>query len=71
VCSSDLRGSSKVRGKADLRDARAVMNDFMLGKQEEIKLLANFDINQERLFYEMSITDFYFHLLIKSKQKDG
>ena len=47
------------------------MNDFMLGKQEEIKLLANFDIKQERLFYEMSITDFYFHLLIKSKQKDG
>lgn len=47
------------------------MNDFMLNKQEELKLLSNFDLEQEKMFYEMSITDFYFHVLVKSKQKDG
>lgn len=47
------------------------MNDFMLNKQEEIKLLANFDLGVEKALTEMSITDFYFHVLVKSKQKDG
>lgn len=47
------------------------MQDFIDTRMEEVKILSNFDIERESSFYEGSVYDFYFHLLVKSNHKDG
>ncbi len=51
------------------RHPRAVMQDFLDSRLEEVKILSNFDIERERSFYEMSVYDFYFHVWVKSNQQ--
>lgn len=45
------------------------MQDFLDNRYEEVKILANFDIEKEKAFYEMSVYDFYFHLWVKSNNR--
>ncbi len=42
------------------------MQDYLDGRYEEVKILANFDPEKEPTFYEMSVYQFYFHLWVKS-----
>lgn len=42
------------------------MQDYLDGRYEEVKILANFDVEKEPAFYEMSVCEFYFHLWVKS-----
>jgi len=51
------------------RHPNAVMQDFLDSRYEEVKILANFDIEKEKAFYEMSVYDFYFHLWVKSNNR--
>lgn len=52
------------------RHPLAVMQDFIDGKLEEIKILSNFDLSLESEYLKMSVYDFYFHVWIKSNHKD-
>lgn len=47
------------------------MQDFIDTRAEEIKKLSNFDVEKESSFYEMSVYDFYFHLWVKSNNRDS
>jgi hypothetical protein len=47
------------------------MQDFIDQKYEEIKILANFDLTLESEYLKMSVYDFYFHVWVKSNQKDN
>jgi hypothetical protein len=53
----------------DGRHPRAVMQDYLDGRYEEVKILANFEIEKEKTFYEMSVYDFYFHVWVKSNNR--
>ena len=44
------------------------MQDFLDSKIEEIKILANFDLTQEREYYNLSVYEFYEHVWIRSNQ---
>lgn len=46
------------------------MQDFIDGKEEEIKILSNFDPTVEKQFFNMSVYEFYFHVWVKSNQKE-
>lgn len=46
------------------------MQDFIDHKIEEIKILSNFDLSLESEFYRMSVYDFYFHVWVKSNNKE-
>ena len=48
------------------RHPKAVMQDYLDKRYEEVKILVNFDIEKEAAFYEMSVYDFYFHVWVKS-----
>lgn len=48
------------------RPAKAVMQEYLDKRYEEVKILVNFDIEKEHTFYEMSVYDFYFHIWVKS-----
>lgn len=47
------------------------MQDFIDEKMEEVKLMADFDIEAERRLLELSVYDFYFHVFVKSENKRG
>jgi hypothetical protein len=47
------------------------MQDFVDGRLEEVKILSNFEVEKESSFYEMSVYDFYFHLWVKSNNRDN
>ncbi len=51
------------------RHPLAVMQDFLDSRAEEVKILSNFDLEKEQSFYEGSVYDFYFHLLVKSNHR--
>lgn len=42
------------------------MQDYLDARYEEVKICANFDVEKEPAFYEMSVYQFYFHLWVKS-----
>lgn len=42
------------------------MQDYLDARYEEVKICANFDVEKETAFYEMSVYQFYFHLWVKS-----
>lgn len=42
------------------------MQDFIDERLEEVKILANFDVEKEQSFYEMSVYEYYFHVWVKS-----
>lgn len=44
------------------------MQDYIDERLEEVKILANFDVEKEQSFYEMSVYQFYFHVWVKSNQ---
>ena len=46
------------------------MQDFLDSKIEEIKILANFDLAQEKEFHKISVYEFYEHVWIKSNQRE-
>ncbi len=46
------------------------MQDYLDARYEEVKILSNFDVEMEHSFYEMSVYDFYFHLWVRSNNKD-
>lgn len=46
------------------------MQDYIDKKFEEIKVLSNFDISQESVFLNLSVYEFYFHVWVKSNQKE-
>jgi len=46
------------------------MQEFLDSRLEEVKIMANFDIEKEKTFYEMSVYDFYFHVWVKGKQNE-
>lgn len=48
------------------------MQQFHDDRMEEVKILAEFDLEREKQFLSLSVDDFYFHILIKQNhQKDG
>lgn len=46
------------------------MQEFHDNRMEEIKVLADFDLNLEAQLLRMSVDDFYFHVLIKHNHTD-
>jgi hypothetical protein len=46
------------------------MQDYLDKRLEEVKKISTFDIEKEKSFYEMSVYDFYFHIWVKSNNKD-
>lgn len=46
------------------------MQDFIDKKLEEIKILANFDLSLESEFSKLSVYDYFFHVWVKSNQKE-
>jgi hypothetical protein len=47
------------------------MQDFIDRKLEEIKILTNFDLSLEGEFIRMSVYDYFFHVWVKSNQKES
>lgn len=46
------------------------MQDYLDTRLEEIKILANFELSRESEFLGTSVYNFYFHVWVKSNQRD-
>lgn len=47
------------------------MQGYIDERLEEVKILANFDVEKERSFYEMSVYEYYFHVWVKSNNRES